>query len=220
MTAPASGPAEEPPRRDDPARELMIAFQRGDDAAFERLVETCKRDVFALAFRYGLDEARAEDVAQETFVRVWRSRASYQPAARFHGWLLRIAANLVVSEARLRKRSRSAPIANDEEGITVPDPRVEPPEAPVERAEVVSEVERAIADLPETQRIALVMNRFHDASYQEVAAALAMSVDAVKSLLFRARQNLKERLKDFIDPTETSGPPERSERGRIDARLP
>jgi RNA polymerase sigma-70 factor (ECF subfamily) len=208
------------PPEADPARDLMLAFQRGDDRAFDRLVESCKRDVFALAFRYGLDESRAEDIAQETFLRVWRARASYQPTARFHAWLLRIAANLVVSEARSKRRARAIPIAADEEGPSMPDPRVESPAAPAERAEVASRVEEALAELPDNQRIALVMNRFHDASYQEVAAALSLTVEAVKSLLFRARQNLKEALKDLADSTETSAPPERSKERRIDVELP
>lgn len=199
-----------PPPADDPARDLMIAFQRGDDAAFDRLIEVAKRDVFGLAYRYGLDEARADDIAQETFVRVWKSRASYQPTARFRSWLLRIAANLIVSESRTRRRARAVPIATEEgDGPALADPKAEPPGGPLERAELNAKIEQALDELPETQRIALVMNRFHDASYQEVATALSMSVEAVKSLLFRARQNLKERLKAFVETPETSAGAER-----------
>ncbi|HVY61231.1 MAG TPA: sigma-70 family RNA polymerase sigma factor, partial [Planctomycetota bacterium] len=126
MSAAAGAPGSE----GDPARDLMVAFQRGDAGAFDRLVAACKRDVFALAYRYGLDEARAEDIAQETFLRVWKSRDSYQPSARFHAWLLRIAANLVVSEARSRRRARAVPLGGeDEEGTALPDPRAEAPAA-------------------------------------------------------------------------------------------
>ena len=104
--APERRPA--PPAAAAPAeaQALMLAFQAGDDAAFDRLVAATKHEVFALAFRYGLDEGRADDVAQETFLRVFRSRKTYRPTARFRSWLLRIAANLVVSAARARRRVR------------------------------------------------------------------------------------------------------------------
>jgi RNA polymerase sigma-70 factor, ECF subfamily len=209
------------PLEGDPARDLMLAFQAGEDAAFDRLVSLVKADVFALAYRYGLDTARADDLAQETFVRVWKARRTYQPTARFRAWLLRIAANLVVSEARTRKRARAVPLPGEagEEGEApagggLADAKAEPPDAPLEREEAEQAIERALAELPETQRVALVMNRWHDASYQEVAEALSMSVEAVKSLLFRARQNLKDKLKPFFGPAETSSEPERSKSRR------
>jgi RNA polymerase sigma-70 factor (ECF subfamily) len=206
---------------EDRPRELMLAFQAGDEAAFDALVELTKRDVFALAYRYGLDSARADDLAQETFLRVWRSRRTYQPTAKFRAWLLRIAANLVVSEARTRRRARATALPDDVEGgAPLADPRAESPAAPVEREELRAAIERALGDLPESQRVALVMNRFHDASYQEVADALDMSVEAVKSLLFRARQNLKERLERFVQSTETPARGERSRNeGKIDVGL-
>lgn len=213
---PRAGPA---PEERDPARELMLRFQGGDEAAFDELVRATERDVFALAYRYGLDAQRADDIAQETYLRVWRSRASYQPTAKFRAWLLRIAANLIVSEARASKRRRTVPLGGaagaggggePEEGISLADPRAERPEAPLDRAETSRAIAAALEQLPDTQRIALVMNRFHEASYQEVAEALSMSVEAVKSLLFRARQNLKDRLAGFLDDAETSGGGERS----------
>ncbi len=208
----------------DPLRDLMLAFQGGDESAFDRLVAEARRDVFALAYRYGLDQARADDIAQETFLRVWKARATYQPTARFRAWLLRIAANLVVSEARTRKRARAVPLPEEHEGEggggpALADPKAAPPDRPLIQAEAQRALERALAELPETQRLALVLNRFHDASYQEVAAALSMTVEAVKSLLFRARQNLKERLKAFVEGGETSAPPERSKERQIDVGM-
>lgn len=171
-----SAPAAEP----DPARELMLAFQKGDEAAFDKLVAATERDIFALAYRYGLDAARADDIAQETFLRVWRSRASYEPKARFRAWLLRIASNLIVSEARTKKRARTVPLAGasaaapgaeGEEAPSLADPKAEAPDAPLDRAEVTQAIEAALEQIPDNQRIALVMNRFHDASYQEIGRA-------------------------------------------------
>lgn len=201
MPAPRATPA-------DDAQALMLAFQAGEEAAFDRLVAATKADVVALAYRYGLDAARADDLAQETFIRVYKSRATYRPDARFRAWLLRIATNLVISEARARKRARLVPLdagpgGEDDEaaaGQGHEDARAEPPEARLEREELAKAIEAAIQELPETQRAALILNRFHDQSYEEVGAALGMSLEAVKSLLFRARQNLKDRLARYVRP--------------------
>ena len=195
---------------EDRGRDLMLAFQRGNDAAFDALVDHAKREVFALAYRYGLDAARADDLSQEVFLRVWKSRATYKPSAPFRAWLLRIASNLIVSEARSRKRARATALPDDTEGGTpLADPRAESPDMPLERQELRAAIDRALADMPEAQRMALILNRFHEASYEEVGEALSLSPEAVKSLLFRARQSLKQRLEAFAKPTET---PARAER--------
>jgi RNA polymerase sigma-70 factor (ECF subfamily) len=202
--APAAPPAP------DEAQALMLAFQRGDDAAFDRLVVLTKNDVAALAHRYGLDAMTTDDLAQETFIRVYRSRASYKPEARFRAWLLRIATNLVISEARGKKRARVVPLevrgdASEEGEAARADPRAEAPSARAEQAELERAVEAAVRELPETQRAAIVLNRFHDQSYEEVAAALSLTVEAVKSLLFRARQNLKTALGRYVREAESAG---------------
>jgi RNA polymerase sigma-70 factor (ECF subfamily) len=183
----------------------MLAFQAGDDAAFDRLVALTKHEVVTLAYRYGLDATRADDIAQETFVRVWRARATYKPEARFRAWLLRIAANLIVTEVRTRRRTRTLGLPEEGDPATpLADPRSASPEAPAEREEIVEAVDRAIGELPANQRMALLMSRFHDQSYHEIGQALGIKPEAVKSLLFRARQSLKELLKDFAeDSTET-----------------
>lgn len=195
------------PNAPDEAEALMRAFQAGDDAAFDRLVALAKAEIAALAYRYGLDAMACDDLAQETFLRVYRARATYKPEGRFRAWLLRIAANLVISAARARKRSRTVPLEalrpapGDPEaarGEVHADPRAEPPAARIEREELERVVEAAVRELPETQRAAIILNRFHEQSYEEVGAALGLTVEAVKSLLFRARQNLKERLAGYV----------------------
>lgn len=214
MTAPAPEPREAPADAPhDEAQALMLAFQAGDEAAFDRLVAVAKADVVTLAYRYGLDAMSADDLAQETFLRVYRSRASYKPEARFRAWLMRIATNLVISEARAKKRARTIslerpilPKAADESDSGRsdfhPDPRAEQPGARLEREELGRLVEAAVLALPETQRVAILLNRYHGQSYDEVAVALGLSVDAVKSLLFRARQSLKDKLDKYIQENE------------------
>jgi len=193
-----------PPAADEGAT-LMVAFQKGDRAAFDRLVALFRADVMSLGYRFGLDAERSEDLAQETFVRVYRARTDYRPTARFRSWLLRIATNLVVSEARTRRRSRTFSLdrgagGEGDEGpaAAIVDGRTEAPIQGLERAELRSAVEAALSELPENQRVALLLNRFHEQSYDEVGAALGLTLEAVKSLLFRARQNLKERLKRYV----------------------
>lgn len=202
----------------DEAERFMLAFQAGDDRAFDRIVAAAKTEVFALARRYGLDGARSDDIAQETFIRIFKSRKSYRPEGRFRAWVLRIATNLVITEARAKKRARTVPLerkalGSDEEAQEGPlDPRAEPPGARIEQAELARAIEAALASLPDSQRLAIVLNRFHDQSYEEVGKALGLSLEAVKSLLFRARQNLKERLFFYLEgSTETSGGGRRSE---------
>jgi RNA polymerase sigma-70 factor (ECF subfamily) len=187
----------------------MLSCQKGDLAAFDRLVALFRKEVMALGYRFGLDAERAEDIAQETFIRVYKARASYQPTARFRSWLLRIASNLIVSEARSRRRSRTYSLdragprgAEDEgqgPGEGLADPRAVPPTQSLERAELGSVVEEAMQSLPENQRVGLILNRFHEQSYEEVGAALGLSLEAVKSLLFRARQGLKTRLLPYLE---------------------
>lgn len=198
------GPAGDEVGRDDAARALMLAFQAGDDGAFERLVACCKREVFALGYRYGLGAMDADDLAQEVFLRVYRARASYRPEAPFRAWLLRIATNVVISGARKRKLRRALSLSaltvgETEERAEIEDGRVAPPWQRLEQGERREMLERALAQLPETQRAALILNRFHEQSYAQVGAALGLRIPAVKSLLFRARQSLKAALEPLLE---------------------
>ncbi|MHC4831558.1 MAG: RNA polymerase sigma factor [Planctomycetota bacterium] len=181
----------------------MLRFQAGDDAAFDRLVEVTKRDIFSLGYRYGLTRQDADDLAQEVFLRVYKARGKYRPEARFRAWLLRIATNYVISQARKKKLRYAVSLQAlkvDAEGaeIEIEDERAQAPWERMQAEERQSMLEQAMARIPEQQRIALELNRFQDLSYEDVAEALGLKIPAVKSLLYRARQSLKQALEPLM----------------------
>jgi RNA polymerase sigma-70 factor (ECF subfamily) len=169
---------------------LMIAFARGDDSAFEKLVHRNARRMAALAARYLGDPAEAEDVVQEAFIRVYRARRRYRPKARFTTWLYRIVAN----EALNRRRSRPMPTLSalapeDGPGLEPADDSPGPP-AQLEILDERATILDALSKLPDAQRMAVVLNIYQGLSYREVGEVMGLKMGAVKSLLFRARANL------------------------------
>ncbi len=172
----------------DPDIELMLRFQKGDERCFEELVHKHTRGVLNLVFRYLGDAARAEDVSQDIFVKVYKARMKYEPKAKFSTWLYRIAVNHCLNEIRARKSqpSLAAPISD-----IVEEPEGENPDARLSRMELQRAVKAAIDALPENQRMAVILSRYEDMSYDEIAEAMGMSLEAVKSVLFRAKENLK-----------------------------
>jgi RNA polymerase sigma-70 factor (ECF subfamily) len=195
--APAKGPS---PR--DRGGEWMVAWQRGDERAFAQLVEAYSGSVWSLLTRFlGPREGR-EDLVQEVFLRVVRARDRYEPTARFTTWLYRIVFNLAVNETERARATTSLELERD----GVPSESREPvdvdgdaPDADLVRADLVAAVRAAIAALPEGQRMALVLAKYHDLSYAEIAEVLASSEKAVKSLLHRARENLRASLIPFLE---------------------
>lgn len=189
----------------DPDTRLFLQVQKGDRAAFDELMRRFEGKVLGLVHRYVGPYADAEDLAQDVFLKVYRARKSFEPRARFSTWLYRITVNLCLNDIRARgaaKRalgsvSHSAPAGRDGEGSLAPtlrDGRGASPSDAVARDEEDSDVRHAIAELPESQRIALVLNRYEDMSYDDLANVLGLTVPAVKSLLFRARENVKKTL--------------------------
>jgi RNA polymerase sigma-70 factor (ECF subfamily) len=184
--------------------DLMLAFRAGDEAAFSVLLERHRNAVVNLAYRYLGNRADAEDLAQEVFLRVCRARERWRPDAKFSTWLYRIAANACLNEVRDRKSrvtTRAVPIGREgERGFVGPirDTRAESPERAAEREELHARVREAVAALPERQRLALLLNKFHDLGYEELAAALELSVPAAKSLLTRARENVRRALEPYL----------------------
>jgi RNA polymerase sigma-70 factor (ECF subfamily) len=172
----------------DPDIELMLRFQKGEQRCFEELVNKHTRGVLNLVYRYLGDASRAEDVAQDIFVKVYRARMSYEPKAKFSTWLYRIAVNHCLNQIRARKNqpSLAAPI-ND----LLEEPEGEHPDARMSRLELQQAVKAAIDSLPENQRMAVILARYEDMSYDQIADAMQMSLEAVKSVLFRAKENLK-----------------------------
>jgi RNA polymerase sigma-70 factor (ECF subfamily) len=142
----------------------------------------------------------AEDIAQQVFLRVWKNAKRYVPQAKFTTWLLKITRNLVFNE--LRRRSRHPQVSltpeGDEEERPLKDEHVTSPDDALLQDELQRAVDSAIAALPETQRMAVILRRYEDLSYDEIAETLDQSVSAVKSLLFRARTELRESLKRYL----------------------
>lgn len=180
---------------------LMQLAGRGDMAAFERLVERHQGLVIGTIGRMLGSSSDVEDLAQQVFIRVWKSASRYVARAKFTTWLLTITRNLVFNELRRRKRHNALPLQVDEEGDERPiadDQAREPDEVLLER-ELDGAIRAAIGELPETQRMAVVLRRYEQLSYEQIAEILGQTVPAVKSLLFRARTELRSRLSKYLD---------------------
>lgn len=191
----------------DADAELMLCFQRGDEEAFAALVRRFQDRIVSLAYRYLGSAADAEDLAQEVFLRVYRAKESYEPSARFSTWIYRIASNTSLNHLRGRKARRkvAGPMPTDGEGDGAGDPLDPASAAPGERLEkdeLARVLRRIVDDLPDRQRIAILLNKYEGLGYEEVAAAMDLSVMAVKSLLTRARVNIKERLEPYLTSGE------------------
>lgn len=188
--APALPPAA--PSEDDDVR-LMLRLQAGDGAALGELLRRNAGRVLGLAFRYTGDRALAEDCLQETFLKVYQARDRYRPDAPFQAYLLRIASNVCLSH--LRKKRNISLDAGGEDGERTHDPAdpgaVRPGET-LAQAEVAQRVRAAVEQLPDRQRLAILLNKFEGLDYQQVAEQLGLTVQATKSLLHRARMALKD----------------------------
>ncbi len=192
----------EPPPDEPDDITLMLEVRRGDEQAFEVLVERHQLRVVGTVAKMLGGESDAEDIAQQVFVRVWQSASRYNPTAKFTTWLLTITRNLVFNEMRRRRRARLIPLESDD-----PDhPSTEradhsTPSASEQtlHAELQEAISQAIASLPEAQRMAVVLRRYEEMPYEDIAKVLGTSVSSVKSLLFRARSELKERLKTYLE---------------------
>ena len=186
----------------------MLAFQRGSEEAFDSIVRHYHDGVRKFIGRYLADKNRAEDLAQEAFLRVYKARKRYEPTAKFHTWLFTIVTRLSLNEIRSRQRERKAIVVQqsttaqrdtgtDDPVETVSDTKSASPLALLEHEELEGILQAAIQSLPGNQRTAILMLRFEDSSYQEIASVLNVSVLAVKSLVNRARETLKTHLNRY-----------------------
>lgn len=188
----------------DPDAALMLRVKQGDSAAFTTLVEKYKQPVMNLAFRTLRDETEAEDLAQTVFVQAWKSAARYQPTAKLSTWLFTIARNLCLNEIRRRKRHPAESLdqtrddADDQPLLQVEDRRSSAALDDLLRGELETKVDEALSALPENQRTALLLCRQEELSYDEIAAVLGCTLSATKSLIHRARETLKARLKPYL----------------------
>jgi RNA polymerase sigma-70 factor (ECF subfamily) len=179
---------------------LMRLIARGDTVAFEKLIERHQSLVVGTVARMLGSNSDVEDIAQQVFIRVWKSASRYVPRAKFTTWLLKITRNLVFNELRRAKRRAHAPLqteANVEE-MQLKDESNPSPDASLLERELQEAIEKAIGELPETQRMALVLRRYEEFSYEQIADVLNLSVPAVKSVLFRARTELRVRLSSYL----------------------
>lgn len=181
--------------------ELMRRVKQGDLEAFRELVERHQHSVIGVSAKMLGDSSDAEDLAQQVFLRIWKSAERYEPTAKFTTWLMTITRNLVFNEMRRRGRSRQVSMEGDgeHEAREFADDPHRQPEQMAAATELEAAVDVAITSLPEPQRMALVLRRYEDMPYEEIAKVLKVSVPALKSLLFRARETLKVRLKRYLE---------------------
>jgi RNA polymerase sigma-70 factor, ECF subfamily len=179
---------------------LMQLVSAGETDAFETLVGRHQRLVVGTVARMLGNNSEVEDIAQQVFVRVWKSAKRYVPRAKFTTWLLKITRNLVFNELRRRSRHAHMPLQlePDEEERPMKDERAMAPDTALLEQELQRAIEAAIAQLPETQRMAVILRRYDDLSYEQIAGVLDQSVPAVKSLLFRARTELRSILSRYL----------------------
>lgn len=184
--------------------EVMLRVAAGDDGAFDYLVEKYRRPMVSFMYRMTHNQAVAEELAQEVFLRVYRSRQSYAASAKFSTWLYRIATNLAVNHARDTKYERPENIVALDEpdrdtGTTleVPDAGLNA-EQSILRRERLAAIRRQVEALPERQRMAVIMHKYQNLDYKQIAAVLKLSESATKSLLFRAYESLRQTLKEFL----------------------
>ena len=184
--------------------EIMLALRAGDMAGFDYLITKYRKPIIHFMYRMVHNQAIAEELAQEVFLRVYRSRETYRAEARFSTWLYRIATNLGVNHARDTRHERSASTIYldepDSETGTTPDVADSTPtaEAGILRRERLNAIRQHVLALPERQRMAVLMHKYEGMDYRQIGDILKLSESATKSLLFRAYQTLREKLKGFV----------------------
>lgn len=181
--------------------DVMLRVKAGDDSAFDYLVEKYRRAIVSFMYRNARNQAVAEELAQEVFLRVYRSRHTYAAEAKFSTWLYRIATNLAVNHARDQRGrgnvSLDEPDAETGETLDVAD-AAPTAEQQLLRRERLAAIRRHVDALPERQRMAVLMHKYQGLDYREIGRVLGLSESATKSLLFRAYETLREKLKEFV----------------------
>lgn len=209
----------------DPDIRLMLRVRDDDPAAFAELVQRFQHRLITVLQHLVGDRQEAEDLAQEVFLRIYRHRKRYSPEAKFSTWLFTIANNLALNALRNRKRRPAQPLEMSESGSLTHEPHSQSPDAtssssfPVRRLhqeELAQVVRRALDTLNERQRLAIILNKYEDMNYADIARVMGLTTKAVKSLLSRARTKLREALQGYIDkghsdPLSDGGPQQSSE---------
>ncbi len=181
--------------------ELMKRIGEGDHVAFRHLVERHQNAVIGTVAKMLGNPSEAEDISQQVFLRIWRNARRYRPDAKFTTYLFTITRNLVFNETRRRGRKKEVSSDEREENShqLIEENPSRRPDNELLQAELLLAVDKAISALPETQRLAVVLRRYEQLAYEEIADVLGLSVSAVKSLLFRARTTLRESLSGYLE---------------------
>ena len=178
--------------------ELMLRVKDGDEESFGLLLDKHRNSLVYFLYRMVQDQAVAEELAQEVFLRIYRSRASYEPTAKFTTWLFRIATHVALNALRDGKNDRKQERLDQERDDEMPARQLADKNPSVEQSMVyqarLQEIRKAIATLPEKQRAAVLMHKYEEMDYSQIAKALESSESAVKSLLFRAYETLRGKL--------------------------
>jgi RNA polymerase sigma-70 factor, ECF subfamily len=184
--------------------DVMLRVKTGDEFAFSYLVQKYRRPMVGFMYRLCHNPSTAEELAQEVFLRVYRSRTTYEPSAKFTTWLYRIATNLAVNHARDTRHERPENTVRldepDKETGTTPDLADDSltAEEQILKRERLAAIRSKVNALPERQRVAVIMHKYQQMDYRQIAGVLKLSESATKSLLFRAYETLREQLKEFV----------------------
>ena len=180
---------------------LMLRVGKQDEQAFEELITRHQHAVIGTAAKMLNSTLEAEDIAQQVFIRLWKSAPRYKPKAKFTTFLFTITKNLVFNESRRRSRKKESSIEEREDDfhLQTPDTQNSSPDKELLQGELQKTIDTAINNLPEKQRMAVILRRYQNMSYDEIADILELSVSAVKSQLFRARNVLRDSLQQYLD---------------------
>jgi RNA polymerase sigma-70 factor (ECF subfamily) len=184
--------------------DVMLRVKKGDESAFAYLVQKYRRPMVGFLYRLCHNPAAAEELAQEVFLRVYRSRSNYEATAKFSTWIYRIASNLAVNFARDTRHERTEVTVRldepDQETGTTPDlaDKSLTAEEQILKRERLAAIRSKVNALPERQRMAVILHKYQQMDYRQIADVLKLSESATKSLLFRAYETLREQLKEFV----------------------
>ena len=191
----------------DPDVQTMLRVKDGDEAAFSEIVAAYQHRLIAILTHLVGDRTAAEDLAQETFLRIYRARNGYEPTAKFSTYLFRIAHNLASNNRRSKGRRKEVQMAGAESGPQAARPEEQMikeksalmPTRQLDRDELQQRVRDAMETLNERQRMALLLHKFEELSYADIGDSMELSPSAVKSLLSRARESLRTRLESYMN---------------------
>ena len=190
----------------DPDVQLMLRAKQGDEGAFTQLVKSYQDRLTNIFYHMVQSQEAAEDLAQDVFLRIYRARHGYLPTARFSTWLFRIANNLASNSRRAKGRRKEVNLPGSESGPLGANPAEQlaleksglMPNRQLDRRELQAVVQQAMEQLNERQRMAVLLHKYEDMSYEDIAEAMELTPTAIKSLLSRARENLRQALEPYM----------------------